>query len=203
MNIKAQPKTKAVKLIDKLNKMVIRREVNELELKRCKVEAEKLKKIDIARAFTILGMVACLEKDIEKMHSFHKNAIIYSPEDVVTIYQYVVSLANLDLFQDGYTWALKAYKKDPLYSDIIDILIKITNKLDLEDKFRIYTNKWLKLTKKPHFLVSFPEDNDGRLSKMFNGFDELMDSQSDLILTPDPELIKLADELVEGVDTEN
>ena len=203
MSIKAQPKTVASKLINKLNKMAVRKEGNELELKRCKDGAKKLKENDIVAAFTILGMVACLEKDIKKTHSFHKNAITLSHEDVAEIHQYVVSLANLALFQDAYTWALKAYDKDPLNLNIIDALIKITNKLDLEDKFRIYTNKWLKLTKKPHFLVSFPEDNDAQLSKIFNGFDELMDSNPDLILTPDPELVKLADELVEGVDTEN
>jgi hypothetical protein len=52
----------------------------------------------------------------------------------------------------------------------------------------------------PHILVAFPEDNDDNLFQMLDNFDKLINNQPDLVLKPDPKLIELADNLVEGVE---
>jgi hypothetical protein len=44
------------------------------------------------------------------------------------------------------------------------------------------------------------EDNDDNLFQMLDNFDKLINNQPDLVLKPDPKLIELADNLVEGVE---
>ena len=50
----------------------------ELEIKRIKRDAETLKPVDPAAAFTTLGIVACFEGKTSDMHQFHRNALAYS-----------------------------------------------------------------------------------------------------------------------------
>jgi len=194
-----KPKTKADEIFEKINSMVGTGSANEFELKKFKIEAEKLKEIDIAAAFTILGMIACVEGDIEEMHSCHKSAIAYSDENWVKS-QYSISLLNRYLFQEAYIIAKEIYDNDPTLLKNLDTLIKATNSLDLEKEFQKYVAEWKKNTGENHSLISFSEDNDDELDKILEHFDDVIDRSPDLIVKPDPILIDLADELVEGVD---
>ena len=200
MNPTAQPKSKASQIIDNLNEMLDSRTINEFALKKFKVEAEKIKEEDLASAFSILGMIACIENDMNNMHSYHKNAITYSNESIAELSHYVVSLMNCRLFKDAHTYAQKVYEKNPSNLKNLDILIRTVNELNLEDEFQKYVKKWENLKGEPHISVTFPEDNDDKLSQMLDKFDKLIDKQPDLILKPDPKLIELADSLVEGVE---
>jgi hypothetical protein len=200
MNPTAQPKSKASQIIDELNKMLDNRTINEVALKRFKVEAERIKEKDLAKAFSILGMIACIENDLQNMHSYHKNAITYSNENIAELSHYVVSLMNRRLFKDVHIYAQKVYKKSPSNSKNLDILIRAVNELNLEEEFQKYIKKWENLVEEPHILVAFPEDNDDNLFQMLDNFDKLINNQPDLVLKPDPKLIELADNLVEGVE---
>jgi len=153
----------------------------------------------MAMAFTILGMIACLEGNIEEMHSCHKNAMTYSNNENFTMVQYATSLMNSGFFEDAYDYSLKVYKKDYLDMQNLNNLIEITNKLDLEDEFQKYVAEWEKATGEIHSLISFPEDNDEKLEAMLDKFERLINDHPDLIIKPDPEIIKLANDLVKGV----
>jgi hypothetical protein len=180
--------------------MLDNRTINEVALKRFKVEAERIKEKDLAKAFSILGMIACIENDLQNMHSYHKNAITYSNENIAELSHYVVSLMNRRLFKDVHIYAQKVYKKSPSNSKNLDILIRAVNELNLEEEFQKYIKKWENLVEEPHILVAFPEDNDDNLFQMLDNFDKLINNQPDLVLKPDPKLIELADNLVEGVE---
>ncbi len=196
----AQPQTKYLEIVKKLNKMLFSGETNEFELKRLKKEAENIKRTSPARSFTLLGMVACLEKDIDQMHSHHKNALHYSGDGQTYLQNYAVSLNALGIVDKAHEYALEAYEKEPDDPIVIGLLAQITNKLDMDDEFQKYVKLFHKLTGKKHYLVSFPEDDGETLSKKLSAFDKLMDEQPDLIVEPDPKMMKLAEELIEGVD---
>lgn len=187
-------------IIGLLNRL-IEGEADAFTIKKLKVEAEEIKKHNLPAAFSILGMIACIEKDVRNMHSYHKSALAYSEEGYFHLGQYVVSLMNCKLFQDAYTYALKAFEKVPTDLRVLDMLIRAINELgiDMEDEFQKYIEKWFELKGQPHKLVTFPEDNDEHLSKTLDKFDVLL-KQPTLVLKPNAELIKKADSLVEGVE---
>jgi len=195
----AQPQTKYLEIVEKLNKMLFSGEANEFELKRLKKEAENIKRTSPARSFTLLGMIACLEKDVDHMHSHHKNALHYSGDNQTYLQNYAVSLNALGIVDKAHEYALEAHQKDPKDHNVIGLLAKITNKLDMEDEFQRYIKLFNKLTGETHYLVSFPEDDEETLSKKLSTFDKLIDEQPDLIVKPDPKMMKLAEELIEGV----
>lgn len=173
----AQPLSKGAQIIAQLNEMVRSRDADEFTLRRLKSEAEKIKEKDPADAFSILGMIACIEKDIKSMHSHHKNAIAYSNESVRDLSQYVISLNNCRLFEDVYEYALKVFEKDPTNDKNLDILIRATSKLSLEEEFEKYTSIWFDLTKQPHKLKIYSkalvESIDKAVDQMLTGKDNL------------------------------
>jgi len=155
-----KPKTKESKLIKELNILVEKEkeDIDEFTMKRLKSEAEKLKGKDAAAAFSVLGMIACIEEDIESMHSHHKNAITHSNEDIGDLYQYVVSLMNCKLYQEAYVYALKVYEKDPTKLDNLNMLISSTCELNLKEEFEEFTSKWFDLAQTPHILTIYSKD---------------------------------------------
>lgn len=199
MNPTPVPQTKYNQIVECLNVILKSGSINELELKRYKNEAEKLKNHNPSEAFTLLGIIACLEKKIEEMHSYHKKALTYSNNPIYLL-QYTTSLINVELFDDAYPYALEAFKNDQNNLQIIDALITITYEIDNYEELITYTSLWKKIKGEPHPYATFLEDNDDKLSQMIINFDELIKNKPELVVKPDPKLIKLVDELVDGVD---
>ncbi len=48
-------------------------------------------------------------------------------------------------------------------------------------------------------MIKFPEDDDETLSKMLDAFDKLIDETPDLMVKPDPKMMKLAEDLIKDV----
>ena len=196
---RAVPKSKKNDLIDEVNSLIRNDDRNAFAIKKIKFEAEKLKKINTADAFTILGMVACLEQDIEAMHSHHKNALRYSDEDWCRL-QYAVSASNTGDLQTAYDQAFIVHEKNPENKGALDMIIAALGIIGDEDKFRIFTEKWKQLTGKDHPTTVFPEDDDTHLSKLFQVCEEIISTRPDLVSPLDPKLVNAVDKLVEGVD---
>lgn len=70
-----QPKTISNDLIERLNDLRRAKVVDLFALRKLETEAEKLKKLDAAVAYIILGMIACIKNDDEAMRANHLNAI--------------------------------------------------------------------------------------------------------------------------------
>ena len=203
MNPQAKLKSKGQEIVDKLNEMFDRKQINQFEIRKFKNEAEKLKQVDLPGAFTILGIIACIEKNTDDMHSSHKNAIAYSSDEdvkIVSMVQYVISLYNAELFEEAHVKSLGIYKEDPLFLSNLNMLIKITNRLDREEEFQKYVDEWKRNTGENHFSVDFPEDDEEHVDQMLDGFNSLINKHPNLLVKPDPKIVKLADELIEGVD---
>lgn len=196
------PKPKDNEIVKRLNEMSKLGIRNDVELKRMELEAEKLKKTDMASAFNILGIICCMKGDIGNMHSHHRNAINYSNEESFYLAQYAISLSKSSLLVEAFQFMQKAYEKDQTELRVIDELIKLASKLSLEDEFNYYISKYEKLTCKEYPGLSFSEDDDERLSQMLDGFDVLIHEHPHLVVEANPDLIKLADDLVKGVEVD-
>jgi len=99
--------------------------------------------------------------------------------------------------------ALKAYKLcgDDIYNiiQILDVLIRCCDFLNLDEETDNYLRKWKKIKKEDHPLA-FPEDNSDNLAGMFDYFDNIIDNYPDEIVRLDPEIVALSQKLVEGVE---
>lgn len=199
----AQAKTKFEEFTDILNDMIRdRSERNDFQLRKIRLEAKKLVQDDPVQAYILLGMIACVENDMENMHRNHKNAI-HLCNNFDTNASYATSLLNSKLFHESYDMALKADKLcgDDIYDiiQITNILIKCCSSLDFEEELDNYLQKWKKIKNEDHPLY-FPEDNSDNLAEMFDCFDNLIIKHPDEIVRLDPEIVARAQKLVEGVE---
>lgn len=84
-----------------------------LDLKRVKREFSKVesKILEPALLLGLKGMLACMEKEFESMHTFHKRAIELSP-DIDFVINYSASLARAGLFHQAIILLKEHYDTD-------------------------------------------------------------------------------------------
>jgi len=200
----AQPKTKYEEMLENLNRISRSSDVNKLQLTRIKKEAEKMKKYNLAEAFALLGIISCLEHDIESMNSNHKNAIEYEDSTRMRL-NYATSLINAGKYDDAYKIVIELYAKGNKENTIsLDMLIQCTFFLDMHDEFNNYTKLWKELTKESHLYTTFLEDDDTHLARFFTVMDKCIEENPDEILDEfDPDLMALADDLVAGIEIDD
>lgn len=100
-----QPQPKTNTLIEQLNSLLEQEEPNLFVLNTIKTEAEKLKKTDSLMASVVLGMVACIQRDIPVMRYNHLNALRLSPSNPLANFNFAQSLHNTGFFSE----AIKLY----------------------------------------------------------------------------------------------
>ena len=109
----AAPKSKTSKLIEQMNDLVIRRDRDELTLRRIKSEAEKLRSSDAFSAYILLGMLASLEYNADEMRANHLAALKLRPNDSNANFNYSTSLNNHCFYSEAREYAEKAHLGDP------------------------------------------------------------------------------------------
>lgn len=200
MSPQAKPESKIQSIISELNEMAVHGDRNEFTLKRLKIEADKIKSNDPEWAFTILGMIACIEKDIESVHRYHKNAIAYASSEKVAALQYYVSLYNLEFYEDAIAVLedlYQAYEGDTI---ILDALIKNCAILNRMDDYSRYCEEWTKITEQEHQSLDLSKSTTTEDAECMEMTDLLVEKHPDLLVSPDENLMNLAKELIEGVE---
>lgn len=195
------PKSKYDSTIEELNQIsyddnLVR---NEFRLAQIKREAEKRLKEDPASSYTILGIIACIKKDEQKMHRCHKIALNCSGNGFHTLEQYCFSLFNLGLFNDCYVHSLQAHEMVPEDLDILKQLVLVSYYLDLMDSYELFKEKMERLGVSYEDPADFNEDDEEWLEEALNATDNIISENPELIITPDPEREALVDELIDGV----
>jgi hypothetical protein len=89
-----------------------------------KKSAQTMLKRDPVCGNTLLGLLSCLEHDIEAMHAYHKKAIEQS-ESCFSLVYYAVSLEKSCLWAESARHALLALDYDPRNLKILDAIIKL------------------------------------------------------------------------------
>src|SRR3989344_2436531 len=117
-----QPKTQASELIDRLNDLIRRDERSDFVLKQIRRDADRLKKIDAATSYLLLGMVACLERNITATREFHEKALKLR-DDFVTNSNYATSLYRIGAIIEAISYRERAVKLEPGNLTVLEKLI--------------------------------------------------------------------------------
>ena len=105
--------------------LLTRRDVTQgMKLARHKKNARAMLKKDPVCANTLLGLLSCLEHDIESMHEYHKKAIALT-ESCFSLIYYAVSLDKSCLWNESARYALLALDYDPANLKILEAIIKL------------------------------------------------------------------------------
>lgn len=201
-------KSKFSELIEVLNTLIPGEKDNQFQLIRIRKEAEKLKQSNPSEAFALLGMVSCIEQDIESTHKNHMNALHYE-NSLRQKNLYAISLFKLDLFAHAYQYFVEIYQTtEKIDLETLDYLIRCAFLLDKDDEFNNYLIQWEKLTLHKHCLafneketnIDFLEDDSRYLKKILSNIDKYIKDNPDFVQEFDNELFSLADELVDGVE---
>ena len=117
-----QPKTQGSELIDRLNDLIRRDERSDFVLKQVSRDADRLKKIDAATSYLLLGMVACLERNITATREFHEKALKLR-DDFVTNSNYATSLFRIGAIIEAISYRERAVKLEPGNLTVLEKLI--------------------------------------------------------------------------------
>lgn len=129
-----QPNTIENQLIEEICRYITEdRAPSQLEVARLKREAAKLKNGNRAIYAAILGMIACLDNDVEECKKHHQLAIRLDGS-VEHYDSYCTSLYNLGRIQDAYLWAQKGLRVFPHAPKLILSALKSAYFLELFDK---------------------------------------------------------------------
>jgi len=196
------PKTEYNDIIANLNFIDEHFDIDDFRfnLKEYKRKGIDLIKKDPETGLTLLGIVSCVEQDLDQMHSYHKSAIEVSGGSFFAISQYGCSLYSAGLLEEAWDFGLKAYNINPTSKEILSFLVKNSYILGKTDYYRKFKEELIHL--KFDFIDpdSFPEDDEKVLSGMIETVDTIMMKRPDLIIEQDPDFEALVDELVDGVD---
>lgn len=201
MAIIPAPQSKANEIIEALNEMGKSGQIDQIKLARWKHEANQMKQSgQVSPAFIILGMIACLEGDIEQMRSHHLNAIRYASESIDALRNYAVSLKKSGILQDSLEYFKKAHQLEPGHKRCLNDVIESLYDLSLNDdqyeaELEDYARKWEQLTGEPHPLYDDPET----LAGMFDAFDEHIKNHPEALVDPGQKFWDEIEKLVEGV----
>lgn len=200
MTRNAAPKSKFDGLVDLLNRIKDSEEVDELLLRRIKNDTEKLKKENPMKAFTILGIIACINGQFEESIQCHKNAIAYADDSVWPKYQYAVSLLNLLEFNEAYDILLDLHDQDKSDLLVLTKLIKAAAIVGKEREFNTFCDTWYKLTQKEHPRKNHLEDDQNRDKETLDLLEVMVTEAPSAIIEPDPDFVKSVDELVKDIE---
>lgn len=89
-----------------------------------KKNAQTMLKLDPVCGNTLLGLLSCLEHDIDAMHAYHKKAIEQS-ESCFSLVYYAVSLEKSCLWAESARHVLAALDYDPGNLKILEAIIKL------------------------------------------------------------------------------
>lgn len=208
MSPAAQTKSILDGLVTQLNRLISDGKPNKLkDFSYFKARAKKGIENDPVEAFSILGMVACIEQNIEDMHKNHSIALKYwriepeSTRDYWAPAQYSISLKKSLLdHQAYYDYGKNAFDAGYESAEFLEAIAVSAARLDLNDEFLEFANAYERVTGAPHPLTIFPEDDDKTLAKLFDAMDTLIEEDPDFIGSFEPELIAEVEELIKGVE---
>lgn len=193
-----------VQEINQLLKVEDRADIDDFTFRRLERDAKTLIDANPAESFSLLGMLACLDENIDEMHRCHLLSIKYQNEDVF-YNNYSISLENLFFFDEAYEYALKAYSlvsgREVNLTRLIDLAFLLEKAEDLQDHLAAYQ----KLTGKEFPAKNltnyqFPEDDPEVLKQMLDGFNDMINHHPEMLAKPDEKLNALVDDLVDGVE---
>lgn len=201
-HMQPSPASKYDDIVFDLNKIVKAFDITPyvFKLNRYKTDATVMIQDDPENSYSILGMIACIEKDIDSMHRYHKIALNCSGESARSLFQYSSSLYNHDLFEDSYKYAYKAFEKNKGDRLTLQLLLKVSYYLMKDEGYKLFKSELEKRKFDFDDPAKFNEDNSKILTEMVESVEDLIQKHPEMIVEPDLELEALVSELIKDVD---
>ncbi|MHB8741698.1 MAG: hypothetical protein ACYC9L_01100 [Sulfuricaulis sp.] len=117
-----QPKETTTDLINTLNDLVRRGERDDLIIRRIKRETDRLKSTDATSAYLLLGMIACLERDLSTSQKYHRMALNLSSTYFTNV-NYGLSLSRFGAVSEATHYLERAVKLEPENITALEVLI--------------------------------------------------------------------------------
>lgn len=152
-------------LIDEIKTRLAKGDLSPFELASFKKRANKLKKISIDNAFAALGILACLEGNLEECRKNHENSIKYTRFPSVHLANYANSLKIMGLTEEAIELAQRARKADMSNMTALDVAIRASFDLGDENRYLFFASEWRKLMNEDHpsfvdYLAEVKEANE-------------------------------------------
>jgi hypothetical protein len=141
-----------------LNKLTRREPSQGMRLTRFKKLAYDLQKKDPVCGNTLFGLISCLERDVEAMHAFHKQALEFG-ESCFSLVYYAVSLEKSCLWSEATRFGLLALDYDPNNAKLLEAVIRL---VPLAGRFSLY-KRLLPHWQEAHDGVPHPGHSDDQL----------------------------------------
>lgn len=143
-----KPKPISIEIIEELNNLSYQERHDPFILNRYKRQAKKLLMKFPNKAYKIFGVIAALEKNIDKLHYNHELALKYTDTKASDYFNYAISLTRLGFLKESIEKAKKSYEYNDLYADNNCLLIENNFLLGDFDSSINYLNYWNKLMPK-------------------------------------------------------
>lgn len=133
-------------------------------------KAEALKRNDPSTAYSALGVLACLRKDLGTCRKAHEASLKIAPHSGIMWYNYAISVWRLDETEEAFGYIVKAHQFDPMNPLTLSALISIAYEAYELNTLEAALKDWLKLMKKPHeieakYLNEAPDERAHDLSR--------------------------------------
>jgi len=140
-----QAKPAAARLIERLNVLLGEKNRSPFVLSTLKKEAQALLKTDAFHAYVVLGMIACLEQNVDEMHKNHLKALNLYPHEPLASINYAASLANLGFNSEASKQYRKAYQLEPANLNVLSGLMEaLTFAGQVREARKLLVNDWKK-----------------------------------------------------------
>jgi tetratricopeptide (TPR) repeat protein len=149
----AQPKTKAVELISDIKNFGLDDRQNQILLHKYKKQAKEYLAKDPCGFSIVLGVLSTLERNLDEMHHWFKQAMRVSPGSSVSVRNYAISLGHLGYYADAVKLLTPVYEKDQSNLELLDCLIVYQMSAgSITDAYNSI-QKWMQLCSTPHWLT--------------------------------------------------
>lgn len=149
----AQPKTKAAELIFDITSFDLGDRQNQILLHKYKKQAKEYLSKDPCGFSIVLGVISTLERNLDEMHHWFKQAMRVSPGSSVSVHNYAISLGHLGYYADAIKLLTPVYEKDQSNLDLLDDLI-VHQMLSGSITLAYHSiQKWTQLCSTPHWLT--------------------------------------------------
>lgn len=115
---------------------------NEFVLSRLKAQARANLKVDAAKSYTVLGVIACLSRDEKEMRANHARALKLAPNDLVGRINFATSLWKLGFLGESYQVLSKLFDDIPDDRHVLDSMIRQSMLFGQWERFVALLSEW-------------------------------------------------------------
>ncbi|WP_461209936.1 hypothetical protein [Desulfocurvus sp. DL9XJH121] len=183
------PQEKFGPLIKEIARLASEGPLSPFDFRRFEFEAKKMMQSFPGEAHIILGTLACLREDVEDMDKHYQIALQQMGRDINSVFNYAVSLSRVDDWQRALPLAREAYEmKGDNFT--LGFFVKTAEYCGETDLVVELQKKW--------------DDNDmeylNRIESFLTSLENVCCEHPNEIVAPDPQVVALAEELIEGVE---